>query len=67
MIGDPAFANERPDYLLITEQVVPALLREGGTQAQIEELMIANPRRFFTRDSSVDDARVPDRGAAKTA
>jgi len=67
MIGDPAFANERPDYLLITKHVVPALLREGVTRAQIEELMIANPRQFYTRDSSVDDARVPDRGAAKTA
>jgi phosphotriesterase-related protein len=47
MVGDPAFANEKPDYLLISNQVVPALLREGVTQAQIDELMVVNPRRFF--------------------
>jgi len=71
MVGDPSFANERPDYLLISNQVVPALLRDGVTQAQIDELMIANPRRFFTGGSSADAAPVPlpipDRAAAETA
>ena len=27
MTGDPFFADEKPDYLLITNHVVPALLR----------------------------------------
>lgn len=48
MVGDPAFASEKPDYLLITNQVLPALREQGVTQAQIDELMIANPARFLT-------------------
>ena len=48
MVGDPAFANENPDYLLISKQVIPALLAEGVTRAQIDQLMVDNPRRFFT-------------------
>jgi phosphotriesterase-related protein len=53
MVGDPAFADEKPDYLLITNQVLPALLREGVTRAQIDEMMISNPRRFLaSRDSA---------------
>jgi len=47
MIGDPAFADEKPDYLLITNQVLPALLQAGITEAQIEEMMVGNPRRFL--------------------
>ena len=52
MVGDPAFANEHPDYLLISHQVLPALLREGVTQAQIDELMVENPRRFLAGGES---------------
>jgi phosphotriesterase-related protein len=48
MVGDPAFVNEDPDYLLITNQVLPALLDAGVTRAQIDEMMIANPARFLT-------------------
>jgi phosphotriesterase-related protein len=48
MIGDPAFANEKPDYLLISNQVVPALRNAGVTQEQVDEMMVANPRRFLT-------------------
>ena len=47
MVGDPAFANENPDYLLISKRVIPALLAEGVAQAQIDKLMVDNPRRFF--------------------
>ena len=47
MVGDPKFANEKPDYLHITREVLPVLLEEGVTQAQIDELMIDNPRRFL--------------------
>jgi phosphotriesterase-related protein len=48
MVGDPAFANEKPDYLLISNQVLPALRNEGVTQDQIDEMMVDNPRRFLT-------------------
>ena len=48
MVGDPAFADEKPDYLLISNQVVPALLKEGITEAEIDALMVDNPRRFLT-------------------
>ena len=47
MVGDPNFADERPDYLHISKNVLPALLERGVTQEQIDELMIENPRRFF--------------------
>jgi phosphotriesterase-related protein len=49
MVGDPAFANERPDYLHISTKILPALRDAGVTDSQIDELMIANPRRFFER------------------
>jgi phosphotriesterase-related protein len=47
MTGDPAFANEQPDYLHISTKILPALRDAGVTDAQIDELMIENPRRFF--------------------
>ena len=47
MVGDPNFADERPDYLHISKNVLPVLLERGVTQEQIDELMIENPRRFF--------------------
>jgi phosphotriesterase-related protein len=46
-IGNPAFAEEKPDYLLISEQVLPALLEAGVTQDQIDQMMISNPVAFF--------------------
>ena len=49
MTGDPAFANEKPDYLHISTKVLPALRDAGVTDARIDELMIENPRRFFAR------------------
>jgi phosphotriesterase-related protein len=47
MVGDPAFAHERPDYLHISTKILPALRQSRVTDEQIDELMIANPRRFF--------------------
>jgi phosphotriesterase-related protein len=47
MTGDPFFANERPDYLLISNRVVPALLQAGVIQEQIDQMMVENPKRFF--------------------
>jgi phosphotriesterase-related protein len=47
MMNNPAFADERPDYLLLSKQVLPELRRAGVTQEQIDQLMIENPQRFF--------------------
>jgi len=48
MTGDPNFADERPDYLHISTTVLPALLAAGVTQAQIDQLLVVNPREFFS-------------------
>lgn len=47
MVGNPPFADEKPDYLHISRNIVPALLAAGVTQAQIDEMLVDNPRRFF--------------------
>jgi phosphotriesterase-related protein len=51
MVGDPNFADERPDYLHISRRVVPALLEAGIAQEQIDELLVTNARRFFAPDA----------------
>jgi phosphotriesterase-related protein len=56
MVGDPAFADEKPDYLLIANQVLPALRQEGVAQAQIDEMMVANPRRFLAGAEAATDS-----------
>jgi phosphotriesterase-related protein len=48
MVGNPFFANENPDYLLITREVVPALLEAGVTQEQIDQMLVGNPQAFFS-------------------
>jgi phosphotriesterase-related protein len=47
MTGDPFFEGAEADYLLITREVVPALLGGGVTEADVERLMVENPQRFF--------------------
>ena len=47
MIGNPPFAGERPDYLHISNVIVPQLLAAGVTEAQVETMLVDNPRRFF--------------------
>jgi phosphotriesterase-related protein len=47
MVGDPFFADEKPDYLLISNRVVPALLHAGVTEEQVDQMMVENPKRFF--------------------
>ena len=47
MFGNPWFADEHPDFLHISTNIVPALLAAGVTQAQIDEMFVENPRRFF--------------------
>ena len=49
MFHNPFFADEKPDYLHISTKIVPALLAAGVTQAQIDEMLVDNPRRFFAR------------------
>ena len=48
MAHNPPFAHERPDYLHISTKIVPALLANGVTQAQIDQMLVDNPRRFFS-------------------
>ena len=48
MVENPFFADEKPDYLLISQSVLPALRDAGIQEAQIEAMMVQNPRRFFT-------------------
>ena len=52
MFGNPFFADEKPDYLHIEANVIPALLAAGVTRAHIDEMLIDNPRRFFAREAS---------------
>ena len=47
MVGDPAFADEQPDYLHISRVILPQLRQAGITEKEIDELMVANPQRFF--------------------
>jgi phosphotriesterase-related protein len=47
MVGNPFFADERPDYLLITHEVIPALRDAGVSQEAIDRMMVANPQRFL--------------------
>jgi phosphotriesterase-related protein len=48
MSGDPNFADEKPDYLHISATVLPALLEARVSQEQIDQMLIANPRDFFS-------------------
>ena len=45
--GNPFFEGEVADYLRITNSLLPALLENGVTHEQIDQMMVENPRRFF--------------------
>jgi phosphotriesterase-related protein len=47
--GDEKFSGEEPDYLLISNTVLPALRDAGVTQEQIDTMTIENPARYFSR------------------
>ena len=47
MVENPPFAEENPDYLLLTNTVIPRLLEEGVTQEQLDRMMVDNPRAFL--------------------
>jgi len=46
---DPAFAGAMPNwhYLHIERDVLPALREQGVTEAQIDQMLVDNPRRYF--------------------
>ena len=48
MFRNPFFADEKPDYLHISRNIVPQLLAAGVTQEQVDEMLVGNPRRFFS-------------------
>jgi phosphotriesterase-related protein len=47
MIGNPFFEHEHPSFLHISQDILPALLGAGVTQAQVDEMLVENPQRFF--------------------
>ena len=48
MVGNPFFVDEKPDYLLISREVMPALLEAGVSQEQIDQMLVGNPQVFFS-------------------
>jgi phosphotriesterase-related protein len=49
MVDNPFFADENPDYLLISRQILPALEEHGVSRDAITQMMEVNPRTFFAR------------------
>jgi phosphotriesterase-related protein len=49
MVENPWFVDEKPDYLHISNTILPALLEAGVTSAQVDEMLNENPHRFFSR------------------
>ena len=47
MTGDPFFAGETSDYLLVWNAVLPALREAGIAEDEITQMTVTNPRRFF--------------------
>jgi phosphotriesterase-related protein len=52
MFRNPPFADEKPDYLHISQKIIPELLAAGVTQEQVDEMLVGNPRRFFAAQPS---------------
>ena len=49
MFENPYFADEHADYLHISTKILPALLANGVTQEQIDQMLVENPQRFFAQ------------------
>ena len=49
MFENPYFADEHADYLHISTKILPALLANGVTQEQIDQMLVENPQHFFAR------------------
>ena len=43
MVDNPFFADEKPDYLHISTNILPALLEAGVTQEQIDQMLVEQP------------------------
>ena len=50
MVGNPAFADERPDYLHISNVILPQLRERGVSDVEIDRIMVDNPRRWLARE-----------------
>jgi phosphotriesterase-related protein len=48
MVGDEKFADEKPDYLLVQNVVLPALREAGVAEEQIDAMTTESARRLFT-------------------
>ncbi len=48
MVDNPFFADEHPDYLFISNDVIPRLEEAGITSRVIAQMMDENPRAFFS-------------------
>ena len=48
MVDNPFFADEHPDYLFISHEVIPRLQDAGVTAEAITQMMEDNPRTFFS-------------------
>jgi phosphotriesterase-related protein len=47
MVGDPMFADEEADYLHLSNVILPQLRDRGVSDADIDRIMIDNPRRWL--------------------
>jgi phosphotriesterase-related protein len=48
MVGDPVFADEHADYLHVTNVILPQLRERGVSDADIDRIMVDNPRRWLS-------------------
>jgi phosphotriesterase-related protein len=48
MQHNPPFAHEKPDLLRIHNEFLPALRDSGVSDEQIDQMLLANPRAFFS-------------------
>jgi phosphotriesterase-related protein len=48
MVGDPMFADEHADYLHVSNVILPQLRERGVSDADIDRIMVDNPRRWLT-------------------
>jgi phosphotriesterase-related protein len=47
MVQNPFFADEHPDYLFISQTVLPLLAEAGVGEDVVQQMFVDNPRRFF--------------------
>ena len=52
MVGDPMFAGEEADYLHLSNVILPQLRERGVSDADIDRIMVDNPRRWLTGDGA---------------